>query len=71
MMRVYLADELVDGALHGLIEGVMMKLSEKLANEALKILGCIGADDEVIGSPFCDPQGKGTEKYISIIFKQN
>jgi hypothetical protein len=49
----------------------MMKLCEKLANEALKILECIGADDEVIGSPFCDTEGKGTEKYMSIIFRQN
>lgn len=36
-----------------------MKLSESLAAESLKILECIGADDQVIGSPFCDVQGKG------------
>jgi hypothetical protein len=59
MMRVYLGDEFVDGSVHGMIEGVMMSLSEKLANEALKILDCIGADDDVIGSPISDKEGKG------------
>lgn len=59
MMKVYLNDEYVDGSVHGIIEGIMMKLSEKLSSECLKILECIGADDQVIGSPFCDIQGKG------------
>ncbi len=60
MMKVYLSDDFVDGEVHGLIEGIMMKLCERLSAEALKILDCIGADDEVIGSAFCDTEGKGT-----------
>jgi hypothetical protein len=59
MMKVYLNDEYVDGSVHGIIDGIMMKLSEKLATQSLQILDCIGADDQVIGSPFCDTQGKG------------
>lgn len=31
MMKVYLNDEYVDGQAHGVIETIMMKLSEKLA----------------------------------------
>lgn len=58
-MRVYLNDEFIDASIHGVIEGIMIRLSESLAPECLKILECIGADDEVIGSPFCDIEGKG------------
>jgi len=31
MMKVFLNDEFVDGSAHGVIEIIMMKLSEKLA----------------------------------------
>lgn len=71
MMKVYLGDEFVDSSVHGTIEGLMMGLCERLAGEALKILECIGADDQVIGSPFCDVDGNGTHKYMDIIFKLN
>lgn len=54
MLRVFLNDEFVDGSVHGTIEQLMMKLSERLAGEALMIFECIGADDAVTGSPFCD-----------------
>lgn len=56
-MKVYLNDEYVDGSVHGLIDKIMMDISEQLAVQCLKILECIGADDEVIGSPFSDPYG--------------
>ena len=71
MLTNYLNDEFVDSGLHGLIEELIMKLCERLAGEALKILDCIGADDQVIGSPFCDTEGNGTKKYMDIIFKLN
>jgi hypothetical protein len=67
LMKVFKEDDLVDGENHGIIEEIMMEMSEKLAPEALKILECVGADDQVIGSPFADPKGKGFEKYIEIL----
>jgi hypothetical protein len=33
-------------------------------------LEIISTDDEIIGSPFADPNGKGIEKYLSMIMSK-
>lgn len=42
----------------------MKELCEKLTKESLGLLESLSADDELIGSPFACPHGKGMEKYI-------
>lgn len=45
----------------------MMKLCEQVTNEALGILEAVSACDQVIGSPFACPEGKGFEKYVALV----
>ena len=44
-----------------------MKLSDQVTSECLGILEALSACDQVIGSPFACPEGKGFEKYVAMV----
>lgn len=52
---------------HPLIESLISDISLRLATHSLDLLRVISTDDDVIGSPFADPNGKGIEKYKKMI----
>lgn len=48
-----------------------MEYSERLALNSLAILDALAADDDIIGSPFADPNGNGMTKYFNIVMSKN
>jgi len=64
MLKVYRDDEMIENENHKFIEDRIIEYCEKLAPEVLGLLEALSACDQVIGSPFADPQGKGMDKYV-------
>lgn len=70
LLSLYRKDEFVDIKQHSLIERLISQETHKLSVYSLEVLKLISADDDIIGSPFADPNGNGIEKYLNIVFSK-
>ena len=70
LLTLYRKDEFVDLKQHSLIERLISEETHKLSPYSLEILKLISTDDDIIGSPFADPNGNGIEKYLNIVFSK-
>lgn len=46
-----------------------MQYSHKLTPEVLGLLEAVSANENVLGTPFADENGKGFEKYVSFVLQ--
>jgi hypothetical protein len=60
----------VDIKQHPLVESLISEQTHLLAADSLEILKIISTDDDIIGSPFADPNGQGIEKYLKIVMSK-
>lgn len=70
LLTIYRKDEFVDIKQHPLIESLISEQTHLLAVHSLEVLKVISTDDEIIGSPFADPNGQGIEKYLNIVMSK-
>jgi hypothetical protein len=70
LLTIYRRDEFVDIKQHPLVEGLISEQTHLLAAHSLELLKIISTDDDVIGSPFADPNGRGIEKYLGIVMSK-
>jgi hypothetical protein len=55
---------------HPLLESLISEQTHLLAVHSLEILKLISTDDDIIGSPFADPNGHGIEKYLQLVMSK-
>lgn len=70
LLTLYRKDEFVDIKQHSLVESLISEQTHLLAVHSLELLKVISADDEIIGSPFADPDGHGIEKYLKLVMSK-
>jgi hypothetical protein len=70
LLTIYRKDEFVDIKQHPLVESLISEQTHLLAVDSLQVLKVISTDDDIIGSPFADPNGHGIEKYLKLVMSK-